>query len=180
MPTKILDLPLHPLVIHLPVVLVPTLALLAIGYVTVARFRTRIGWLLVTLTVLAPLTVFAARWSGQQLAIEQLDLVAGNPDALADTSASIANHSQYGDVLVWLVTAMAPFAWLFAGLVSGRLASAARRFSRPGLADWAEGSGTGVRAVTGLSGVILIVLAALSVLYVVQAGHTGASLLWLG
>ena len=162
MPTHVLGLPLHPLAVHLPVVLVPLLALFTAGYVLVPRVRTRVGWALIALTLAAPPAVFAAKWSGQRLAAERMEELRGAPDAAAQAAAAINGHSAYGDVLLWLVIALAPLAWLFAAVASGRLERLARLR-------------TPLLAVTG---VLLVALSAASLWYALRAGHTGAAMLW--
>lgn len=175
MPDDILEVPVHPLAVHLPVVLVPLLALCVVAYVVVPRVRRQTGWVLVALSAAAPPAVLAAVLSGDRLAEERLSQTA--PDFVEPVTDGITGHAQYGPVLFWLVVAMAPPAWLFAGLVSGRLAGFARHRSWSGLTDRAESPAGNRGVIVGL-GVVLVVLAALSAFYTVMAGHSGAALHW--
>jgi hypothetical protein len=59
-----MGLPLHPLVIHAAVVFVPLLILVAFGYALVPGLRARLGWVGVVLAVLAPLSAFGAKLTG--------------------------------------------------------------------------------------------------------------------
>jgi uncharacterized membrane protein len=178
MPTEILGLPLHPLAVHLPVVLVPLSALVVIGYVLIPRIRAVTGWALLALSLAAPVVVFIARLSGQQLADTRLAEVAGSPDVAADTARTISHHSQYGDVLLWLVLASTVLSWFFTAVVSGRLATMALNRGNHGLAGWRENAAGSRRAVVATLGAVMIVLAAVSVWYAVRAGHTGAEMIW--
>src|SRR5437763_17032393 len=56
-----MGLPLHPLVIHAAVVLIPILVLVALCYALVPRLRDRIGWLAVLMAVIAPLSALGAK-----------------------------------------------------------------------------------------------------------------------
>lgn len=174
MPTNVFGIPLHPLAVHLPIIAVPVLTLAVFGYLLIPRFRQRLGWVLMTLTVLAPPAVFAARWSGQRLAAERIAELAGSVEAAAQTAQSINHHSQYGDVLIWLVTALAPVVWLFAGLASGTIA----RFTRA--RSWPDLSGRSRRAALAALGTAAAALALTAAWYVVRAGHTGAEMIWGG
>ena len=59
-----MGLPLHPLVIHAAVVLIPILVLVALCYALVPRLRDRIGWLAVLMAVIAPLSALGAKITG--------------------------------------------------------------------------------------------------------------------
>lgn len=181
MPTEFLGLPLHPLAVHLPVVFVPLLALFTAAYVLVPRIRRNIGWWVVLLSVIAPVVSFAAKLSGQNLAEEKLAELRESPEAAQAAAASYNNHSQYGDVLVWVVLALAVGALVHAGLASRRLDAFAKARSIGPSGVWlAEGEepGSGRRAFLAVLGVVLVALALVSLFYVFRAGHTGAEMLW--
>src|SRR5262245_3850886 len=56
--------PLHHVLVHAVVVLVPLLVLDAIAYALIPRLRSRLGWVVVSLAIVAPLTAFFAKESG--------------------------------------------------------------------------------------------------------------------
>lgn len=93
---EILGLPLHPLVVHAAVVLVPLGALGALLVVAVPRLRARYGWLTLVVALAGFASAFAARLSGPGFA-EQLGL-AGSP--------RIAAHQAYGMWAPWPVLVM--------------------------------------------------------------------------
>lgn len=181
MPTDFFGLPLHPLAVHLPVVFVPLLALFTVGYVLVPRIRRNIGWWVIVLSVIAPVVSFAAKLSGQNLAEQKLEELRESPEAAQAAAASYNNHSQYGDVLVWLVLLLGIGALVYTGLASRRLDAFARsRNIGPSSAWLGEGAepGGGRKAFLLVLGVVLVLLSLASVFYVIRAGHTGAAMLW--
>src|SRR3954469_22962775 len=60
-------LPVHALVLHAAVVFVPLLALGAIVYALVGKWRPKIGWAVAALAVVAPITTFVTKESGEKL-----------------------------------------------------------------------------------------------------------------
>lgn len=181
MPEELFGLPLHPLVVHVPIVLTPLLALLVFAYVLVPPLRRHLGWLLMGLTVLVPATVYAARWSGDLLAEE-----------LGGANEAIADHAHYSEVLIWLVIALAPITWLFGALERGRRA-AARRADAPAPAPYEDENGElvtptagtgddpagkGRRVVMTVLGAVMLGLAAVATYYLYEAGETGARMVW--
>jgi hypothetical protein len=102
--SDVLGLPLHPLVVHAAVVLVP---LVALGMVLAAASPTWADRLRVPLGVLSVAGAGAAvvaRWSGQQL----LARVPG--------SAELAEHVDVADLLAWFVVAFAVLVVAWAAL----------------------------------------------------------------
>ncbi len=102
----LLGLPLHPLVVHAVVVLVP---LVTLGMVLAAASRTwadRLRLVLVALSATAAASAVVARSSGQSL----LGQVPG--------SAAVARHADVSDLLAWFVVASSAtvmvWAWLSA------------------------------------------------------------------
>ncbi|MGH8879053.1 MAG: hypothetical protein ACRD0P_17220 [Stackebrandtia sp.] len=176
MPTEIFGLPVHPFAVHLPVVLVPLLALAIAVYVLVPKLRHHAGWAVVALSVVAPAVVFVARWSGQQLAQQQLEAFGDTPEA-AERAETISAHAGNGTTLLWLTLAAAPLAWIFTSLASGRLArfAKARNWNRFSSSDESSPRRTAVLVTLG---VVLMGLAVSMTYFVVRAGHTGASMLW--
>jgi hypothetical protein len=149
---EILGLPLHPLIIHVPVILTPLLAVLAIVYALAPRTRGVTTWALVGLAPVVPVSVFAAKLSGEALlASSRFSSVGG------EFARRIAEHQSFAVPLLLSALAL--------GLVSLGLVHVSRgeRFGRP------------VRlAVSGLT----VVLAVVALYYVVRAGHSGATAVW--
>lgn len=97
MPETVLGLPLHPLIVHGAVVLVPIAAALAIVIAINQERRERWGlltWLFATAALGA---TFGARLSGQNLSD---DLFPGAPPV------PVAEHGDYGSSSIWFVLAL--------------------------------------------------------------------------
>ena len=138
---EILGLPLHPLVVHAVVVLVP---LVALGTVAAAVSRTwfdRLGVVLAVLAAGAAGAGFVARASGESL----LRRVPGSPE--------VASHANVSDALPWLLVPAAALmiGWVLAGAAAplapgagsggcGRLAAGHR----------VDGAGRALRGGVGL------------------------------
>lgn len=101
LPEEVWGLPLHPLVIHVVVVLVPLVSLGALAMVLRPRFSKRFGVLFVVGAVLAALTSIMAKQSGE---------------VLARSRPVSGDHVQAGDVVPFPVAALAvalTVFWLF-------------------------------------------------------------------
>ncbi|HEU5127055.1 MAG TPA: hypothetical protein VFU12_03625 [Glycomyces sp.] len=175
--TTILDLPVHPLLVHAPVVLVPMLVLFGLLYLFVPPLRRFIGWAVALLTLIAPAAVFGSVWSGERLAD---DLYSdGWPEA-------VQSHHDHGFVLLWVLVGLIPVWWLFAGLDRGRRAAAARKGDAP--AGGEEGgapaaddpAARGRTVVMFVLGLVALALLGLAGWTLFQAGETGASMVWEG
>ncbi len=90
-------LPLHALVVHATVVLLPVTALLGVLYV-VPRLRVRLRWPLLAATVASLVTVFFTRQSGEAL---KDSLTLGGPVA-----AAVERHQDLANQLVWMTVAL--------------------------------------------------------------------------
>ncbi len=77
--SKLFGLPAHPLIVHIPVVLLPIAVIGAILMVFSASWRTRIGWLVVIAAGVSLLFVQLAIGSGEALqeSVAKSDLVMG-------------------------------------------------------------------------------------------------------
>lgn len=102
---EILGLPLHPLVVHAAIILVPLAALGALLVVAVPQLRARYGWLTALFAAAAAGSAFVARYSGPPFATH-LGL---------DHSTRIMRHATYGTWMPWptlvLVIALVVFLW---------------------------------------------------------------------
>ena len=142
----VLGLPLHPLLVHAAVVLVPLSALMMIVAVAVPWWRGRYGGLSVLAAVFAAGAALAARASGE---------------ALADVLTEPEPHALFGTLTTLSAGALAVFAvgWWFLS----------RR----------DASRSGQRGVLGaLSGALAVGAALAGMVFVVLAGHSGATATW--
>ncbi|MCX5065584.1 hypothetical protein OOJ91_06780 [Micromonospora lupini] len=153
MPDTVNGLPLHPLVVHAVVVLLP---LAAIGVAALAvrpSWRGRYGWLVVLIAALATAAIPLATSSG-----EGLERRVGDP----------GEHAQLGDTLLWfalpLLAAAVALVWLD------------RRGARP------DGETAGSRRVSGPVAVVIAVLAVVvavaNLVQVYRVGDSGAKAVW--
>lgn len=150
-------LPGHVLVVHAAVVFVPLLALLAVGYGVLTRWRDRLGWAVAVLAVVAPLLAWVATQSGE--AFERMLRERGYPPEIL---SQVATHARHGDRLLWSTLALAVAAIVLLLVTTGR-----RTRTVP---SW-------------LPVVITVVVVGLAVLaswYVYLTGETGARAVWDG
>lgn len=89
-------LPLHPLVVHAPVVLIPLAALGAVVVLVSRRARDRYGWLVVAVAVLAAASAIAARLTGEVFLVSS---GAGGP--------AVDTHTMWGLVTPFAGVALA-------------------------------------------------------------------------
>lgn len=87
----VLGLPIHPLVVHAAVVLLPLAALGLIAIVAIPRWRGPLGWLVMAGLAAAAVSVFVAAQSGE---------------ALADRVGEPREHAELGEVLPLLSGAL--------------------------------------------------------------------------
>ncbi|HEX7743642.1 MAG TPA: DUF2231 domain-containing protein [Micromonosporaceae bacterium] len=151
-------LPLHALVVHAAVVLVPLLVVAGLGYALVPRVRAWIGWAAALLAVAAPVAAFVAKQSGEDL---QEVLVAKHypPEILGQ----VAEHQRYGDLTMWFSFGLAVTTGLLLVVTSQN-----PRVAR--LPSWVRLALTAGVVVFGL----------LSAVYVALTGESGAKAVWTG
>ncbi len=148
-------IPLHPLVVHAAVVFTPLAALAALAFAVVSRWRDYLRWPTAVLAVVAAGACWAARITGRNLFAKLT--------AQGLHNKWLTVHQQRGNVLVWIVLALAVLA-VVAALAVPAGAQAARVQTGPAL-------------VLGLR--VLVVVAALaSLVYVYLTGDAGARALW--
>lgn len=156
---EINGVPLHPLVVHAVVVLTPLVALTALVYAVVPRWRWLLRWPLVLVSVAALGAAFVATYTGQGL----LD---ARP-YLRDLSR-VTTHQKAGKLLRLVMVGFTPVALLAAWRLGGPSALVSGRGSRE------QRGGAVDLMVTGL-----LVVAALVVLVAVfLAGDSGARAVW--
>jgi len=157
---SIVGLPAHPLLVHLPVVLVPLTAAAAAVAVAVRRLRRILAPVVAAMALVALLGAVFAAGSGEALR-ESLTTV--------DT-ALVDRHAELGETLRNLTALMLVAAVVFA------LAAVPDRL---GLRDGSVvGRVVRRRGVLAGSAVALIVVAGLATAWAVRAGHTGAEAVW--
>jgi uncharacterized membrane protein len=151
------DLPLHPLVVHAAVVLIPLLVLGAVVYAVVPGLRSRVGWAVTGLAVVAPLAALFAKLSGDAFRQRLIDKNSIGGQVLG----RVNDHRDLGNITLWFTIALAVITLLFVFLTSGRA---------PAIPRW------GIVVV----GVIVVALAAGSGYYVFWTGDYGARAVWEG
>jgi hypothetical protein len=168
----VFGLPLHPLVVHGTVVVVPVAALLVIVVGLWRRVRSRLAWPAFVASVAASGLVALAALSGKPLARE------------VPPSALVAHHAQLAKLLVvWVVAmtgasfALACLAWWRVGApvpdrlrVPPRLAALARPAwaARLVAVRWIVPVAVGLSVLTGVGTLVQVVL----------VGHSGAQATW--
>lgn len=151
MPETIGGLPLHPLIVHGTVVLLPLAAIAVVLYAFVPRFRAWSGWLTPALAVTAFLLVPLSTSTGESL------------EHSVERSAQLHEHSELGESLIPLSLILALTAGALYWLLRPRAEGTAR---------------TGGRALV-IGATVLAVLASVgTVTQVVRTGHSGAKAAW--
>lgn len=190
MPDTVDGLPLHPLLVHFPLVLVPLLVLLVVPYVLIPPLRKRVGWAVLVLAVLAPVAVFFTRWSGKSFADSVLATIpAGSVEHEAKSDA-LNVHEMYGDWLLWLTIGVLPLFLLFGALERGRRSALARATGRPFAKKDDDGDASappkptddpaagGRKLIMIVFGLLLVATAVAAGYAAFKAGHTGAKAHW--
>lgn len=147
---EILGLPLHPLVVHAVVVLVPLSALGGIVISAWGAARRRYGWLTVAFAAAAAGSTLVAQLAGPVLA-----------QRFPRPTEAILTHMELGTgLLLWVVI-------LFFGTLSVMIAQR--------MIDRQNPQG---RLALIVGGVITVVTAVVSVVQVVRIGHSGSTAVW--
>ena len=160
---EVLGLPAHPLLVHVPVVLVPLGAATALAALLFRRFRTTLLVVAAGLALVGGVTAYLAAGAGEPLE-DRLERTGALSDAEEER---LDDHESAGDRAKWAsvafgVVAVAAAGTAVAGSRRGRRRDAARRPS-------------GV--VTGLAAASLLV-GAVGTTAVALAGHSGARAVW--
>ncbi|HNV42354.1 MAG TPA: hypothetical protein PLI84_05495 [Ornithinibacter sp.] len=154
-------IPLHPLIVHGVVVLVPLASLLVLLAALSPRIRHWAG-------ILTPITA--------TVALAMVPLATQSGEALEQRvpeSALVEEHAELGDSLVFFVLVLAVAAWALWFV---------DRPSRATASEGASGGGTaGGRSPAMLAVMVLCVIAVLATtVQVVRIGHSGAASVWDG
>ena len=95
-------LPIHTLIVHATVIVVPTAAIIVALAAVYPRFRTWIGWLPPVAAVLSVVLVQLTTMSGDEL-YDKFERAGG-------LSKDIQHHKDLGELLIWFVIPLAIFA----------------------------------------------------------------------
>ncbi|MFI5889471.1 DUF2231 domain-containing protein [Actinoplanes sp. NPDC051513] len=149
---QINGLPVHALVLHAAVIFVPLLALGAIVYALVGPWRAKIGWAVLLLGIIAPISTFVAKESGEKLYDRLVGLgLKGNGKEILD------DHMHFGTMTFWFSLSL--------GVVSIVAVILTRRGSVPKVVEWVLAAA-------------MVVLAVFSGYYVFRTGDSGATAVW--
>jgi hypothetical protein len=156
--TTLFGLPAHPLLVHLPIVLLPLVGLGAIAMAFSARIRDRIGWIVVVLAGAGFVATHLATESGEAL-----------EDSVRRTAA-LRDHISLAD-------SMQPLALLLFGAVLVAMVAhwwarrpAATTDARVAIPRWAPSA----------LGVALVAVSIGTNVQLVRVGHNGARATWHG
>lgn len=144
----VLGLPVHALVVHAVVVLVPLSAVGVVAISLVPRWRERYGVLVLLLSTAALVLVPVATQSGERLK-ERID-------AGGVVARQIEDHKEIADLVLWPTLAM----WVLAAVLV--------------LMTRQKRAGAAVKLVAGLA----VVAALLAGAAVARAGHLGSTAVW--
>jgi hypothetical protein len=168
---EFLGIPMHPLLVHASVVLIPLQVLAALVYALVPFARRHIAWLVITLAVVGPLTALLSKLSGDAFR----DRLIRNGTAGGDLIPKIDEHSSFGDATLYASLALSVVTVLLVVIQVARF-----RRAGAGGASGGEGSSTG-QFVTALVLTVLVLAAAGATgYYVFRTGDTGAHMVWTG
>lgn len=159
---KLFGLPAHPLLVHMPVVIIPLAGIIAIVFAFRTQWLDRYGWALVVMTGVGALGGILAAGSGE--ALEDMQRRAGET-----ITAAAEDHFELGEtarnmgiVFFLVVLAVVAIRWY-----------ARKQGATEGI--WKAVSSKGAAIVMALA----LVLGAAAATYTIsKAGHQGAKLVW--
>jgi len=155
---SLFGLPAHPLLVHVPIVLIPLTAIGAVAMLW-SSWRHRLGWIVVALSFVSLVFVQLAIGSGQQL------------EEHVRESATVSQHAELADQL-------RPFAaLLFLVLLAVMLLDWWRR-RNPTPGDDGIGRLLASRGLAIGLGIVMITVAGLTTFWLGRTGHTGAQATW--
>ena len=164
LPSSVFGLPLHPLVVHAVVILVPLTAVMVLLAAVLPAFRRWAGWL--PLAAAAGCVVLTRVASDSGSTLQRLE--AQSPQGL---KALVAPHQALGEQLIWWVLGVLAVA-LAAYVVARRERAHDRVGGRAGTTSAVPRLATVVVAVAG------VLVAAGTVVHTVRVSHSGAESVW--
>lgn len=147
---QVMGLYLHPLAVHVPIVLVPLLAVAVLTYVLVPVTRRHVAWATAILAVVTPIAALVAKLSGEAL----------RDDRYPQPPSEIVTHSEWGDRLVWTTFVLGPVA-LALVLVRRLVPNASTR-------TW----------LSWVLSALALAATALAAWFVFKVGHSGSEFNW--
>lgn len=160
MPEEVLDTPIHPLLVHVPVVFVPLLALLVAAYVLVPVVRPHVRLVTALLAVVTPLVAFVTKLTGDDF-FERMDAEGRITESFypkLETHQNFGNYTLYSTIVLALLTLALVY------------------FVQPRGGGVGPGGGSRVRSL--VLGGLSLVAAGVSLYFVIRTGDSGASAAW--
>jgi uncharacterized membrane protein len=146
-------LPVHILVLHAAVIFVPLLALGAVVYALATPWRPRLAWAVALLAVIAPISTFVAKESGEKLYDSRISTFSPKGKEI------LAQHMDFGTNTFWFSLGLGVLALIMVALTF--------RVGRK------------LPVVLNLAFVVLsVALAAGSGYYIYRTGDSGATAVW--
>ena len=175
MPKEINGLPLHPLVVHAVVVLVPLTALIAVLFL-VPRFRRSLRWPMVVLALVSLVSTFVARQSGLNLkkVLVPPQPAGSPPNPLAD---AIDRHQHLANQL-WYIVIVFTIIVLIAAYVLRPDDELGPFPARLGDHDDEEGATTLDTVIRAVVAALVVVGAVAVVVQTVRTGEQGSRAVW--
>ncbi len=155
-------IPIHPLLVHAVVVLLPLAALGSIAIALVPRWRQRYAWPVLGVTLAGVAAVPVAKQAGEDFQAALAKNGVQDP--------AIQTHADLGAML--LPIALGFGVAVIALLVAGRLADRERAAEAPTTKTW--------RVISVIVSVLVVLLAAGTTVQTIRAGHSGSSAVWSG
>ncbi|HET7530858.1 MAG TPA: DUF2231 domain-containing protein [Mycobacteriales bacterium] len=178
MPATVGNLPLHPLLVHAVVVLVPLAVVAAVAMAVSARVRDRFGWLFLGLTTAALVSVPLATSTGEAL------------QARVQMTEAIEEHAELGDQLLpiagllWVAVCLLMVAHRWSTSPVNGPGTLARTAAGGLLAPLDRlGRRVGVRTssrVRLVAAAVAVLMAAVTGVQVYRIGDSGARAVWHG
>lgn len=153
------DLPLHVLVIHAAVIVLPVAALTAIVFAVVPRWRWALRWPTLGLGLIAALTAYVAKESGEAFIA-----------AVPQLAQLVVEHKDRGTLLLWFSLGFAFVVVLAALILGGPSALASGRGAKA----------SSNRIVELVVSAAVVVMAVLVIWQTVRTGDSGARAVWDG
>lgn len=161
---EFMGVPVHPLLVHAPVVFVPLLALLTAAYALVPFVRPHTRLVLALLAVVAPISALLAKLSGDAFfdrGLERGDITPGFVPV-------IENHQSFGNLTLYSTIGL--------GIVTLALVY----FVGPRVAATVASGSANSRVLSIVLGALSIVAAGVSLYLVIRTGDAGSKAVWEG